>query len=161
VYRSHSPEAAEPVRELLAERPRQRRRQAIHRPQTLWRYILTAAAVLVAVSVVGLWVLLLGLMGRQTAAPQPAPTAAAQTQSTIAASPPPPAPPAPTAQPGLGPLRFTSRVVEPKYVVVQGDTLGSISARFGTTIEALQSINNLADRNVLSVGQRLVIPNQE
>ena len=62
---------------------------------------------------------------------------------------------------GQGELRTTSRVIEPSYTVVAGDTLGSIAARFGTNVEALQSINNLPDRNVLSVGQKLVIPNQE
>jgi LysM repeat protein len=71
-----------------------------------------------------------------------------------------PPPAAPASPPGQGPLRATNRVLEASYVVVPGDTLGSIAAKFGTNVEALQSINNLADRNLLSVGQQLVIPNQ-
>lgn len=69
-------------------------------------------------------------------------------------------PPTPGPPPGQGPLRTTERVLEPTYTVAPGDTLASIAAKFGTTVEALQSINNLQDRNVLSVGQKLVIPNQ-
>lgn len=72
----------------------------------------------------------------------------------------PTAQPAPPARPGEGQLRVTSRVIDPSYTVAAGDTLGSIASRFGTSVEVLQSINNLADRNLLSVGQRLVIPNQ-
>lgn len=109
-------------------------------------------------SVLALLLLQLGQIGRQTPASQPAPTALVQPVQPIIVTQPAPLP---TAQPGHGAIKFTSRVVEPRYEVAAGDTLGSISARFGTTVDAIQSINNLADRNVLSVGQRLVIPNQE
>lgn len=67
----------------------------------------------------------------------------------------------PGARPGEGSLKTTARVIEPSYTVKPGDTLNSIAARHGTTVDALQSINNLPDRNVLSVGQKLVMPNQE
>ena len=74
---------------------------------------------------------------------------------------PPASPSTPAFPPGQGPLRVTSRVLEPRYTVVSGDTLGTIATKFGTTVEALQSINNLADREMLSIGQKLVIPNQQ
>jgi LysM repeat protein len=60
---------------------------------------------------------------------------------------------------GQGPVKVTSRVLEPTYLVAPGDTLGTIAAKSGTSVEALQAINNLTDRNALSVGQKLVIPN--
>lgn len=44
------------------------------------------------------------------------------------------------------------------YIVRAGDTLASIAAQFGVTLVELQRINNLGNPNVLSVGQRLLIP---
>ena len=41
------------------------------------------------------------------------------------------------------------------YTVVSGDTLASIAARFGTTYEALASLNNISDPNVIYPGQVL------
>ena len=41
------------------------------------------------------------------------------------------------------------------YTVVEGDTLGSIAARFGTTYEALASLNNISDPNVIYPGRVL------
>ncbi|MCC7107314.1 MAG: LysM peptidoglycan-binding domain-containing protein [Chloroflexi bacterium] len=72
----------------------------------------------------------------------------------------PPAPTPPAQRPGEGPLRSSVKIVEPTYTVVAGETLGSIARKLNTTVEALQGINNLADRNVLSVGQKLVVPSQ-
>jgi LysM repeat protein len=94
---------------------------------------------------------------------QAEPVMVSQSAAAPAAPPPAAAPPqeAAPAQSGGGQVRVTSRIIEPRYVVGPGDTLGSIAAKTGTSIEALQSINNLADRNILSVGQRLVIPNQD
>jgi len=45
------------------------------------------------------------------------------------------------------------------YIVKAGDTLASIAARFGVTLLELQRINNIANPNLLNVGQRLIIPN--
>ncbi len=59
---------------------------------------------------------------------------------------------------GPGGLAVSIRPVESNYTVVAGDTLESIAQRFGTTIEALVGMNNLGDRNRLSVGQKLIIP---
>lgn len=46
------------------------------------------------------------------------------------------------------------------YVVRRGDTLSAIAHRFGTTVNALASLNNLLNPNLIYVGQRLRIPGQ-
>lgn len=43
------------------------------------------------------------------------------------------------------------------YVARKGDTLWSISKRFGTTVEELMRVNNL-NTTLLSVGQQLIVP---
>ena len=43
------------------------------------------------------------------------------------------------------------------YVVQSGDTLGSIAANHGTTVDALVAANGLSDPNYLYIGQELVI----
>jgi len=48
--------------------------------------------------------------------------------------------------------------IEPSYTVQAGDTLATIARRFNTSVDSLQSINNITDRNALKVGQKLVIP---
>jgi LysM repeat protein len=42
------------------------------------------------------------------------------------------------------------------YMVVQGDTLYSISKRFGLTVDDLKALNNLPD-NSLKIGQKLIV----
>jgi LysM repeat protein len=42
------------------------------------------------------------------------------------------------------------------YIVVTGDTLYSISRRFGLTVEDLKALNNLADNNI-KIGQKLMV----
>ncbi|GAC1320704.1 MAG: hypothetical protein NVSMB12_20530 [Acidimicrobiales bacterium] len=44
------------------------------------------------------------------------------------------------------------------YTVVPGDTLGTIAARFGTSVVALASTNRIADPDLIFVGQRLTVP---
>ena len=122
---------------------------------------MTAAGLFLVVGAVALFLVQTVQISR---ASQSGPVARPTSPPVQAAAPPAVGPesaaqPAP-ARPGEGPVRVTSRVIEPSYTVAAGDTLGSIASRSGTSVEALQSINNLADRNVLSVGQRLVIPNQ-
>jgi LysM repeat protein len=60
--------------------------------------------------------------------------------------PPPPAPAAPAA------------AVYETYTVQPGDTLGKIAAQYGTTVDAIVQANNLADPNIIAVGQQLLIP---
>ena len=44
------------------------------------------------------------------------------------------------------------------YTVKNGDTLYVIAIRYGTTVAAIASANNIADPNQISVGQDLIIP---
>jgi len=44
------------------------------------------------------------------------------------------------------------------HVVAAGENLYRISLRYGVTIQAIQSANNLANTNLIYVGQRLIIP---
>ncbi|MGQ9598613.1 MAG: LysM peptidoglycan-binding domain-containing protein [Anaerolineae bacterium] len=46
----------------------------------------------------------------------------------------------------------------PVHVVQQGETLSSIAARYGTTVQAIAQANGLSNLNLVYVGQRLVIP---
>jgi LysM repeat protein len=62
------------------------------------------------------------------------------------------------AQAGTGAITTEIRVLQPNYTVAPGDSLGIIARRHGTSVEALASINNLENRNSLSVGQKLIIP---
>ena len=43
------------------------------------------------------------------------------------------------------------------YIVKYGDTLWSISRRFNTTVDKLVELNNIANRNLIYVGQKLRI----
>lgn len=74
-----------------------------------------------------------------------------------------PAPGAPAsdlapALPGTGPVTTEIQVLQPNYTVAPGDTLGIIARRHGSSVDALASMNNLENRNSLSVGQKLIIP---
>ena len=44
------------------------------------------------------------------------------------------------------------------YTVKSGDNLSSIASRFGTTVNAIVSLNGLANANSIRVGQVLQIP---
>ena len=44
------------------------------------------------------------------------------------------------------------------YVIKAGDTLSLIAARFNTTVAVLQELNNIANPNMIAVGQRLTLP---
>jgi LysM repeat protein len=44
------------------------------------------------------------------------------------------------------------------YTVSPGDSLGAIAQRFGTTVQALVDANDIADPNLIYVGQELVLP---
>jgi hypothetical protein len=62
------------------------------------------------------------------------------------------------AEAGLGAVATEIVVLQPNYTVAPGDTLAAIARRHGTSIEALASINQLENRNSLSVVQRLILP---
>jgi LasA protease len=52
----------------------------------------------------------------------------------------------------------TLRAEAQEYSVKSGDTLGLIAQRYGVSLEALIAANNLANPNLLEVGQALIIP---
>jgi len=52
----------------------------------------------------------------------------------------------------------TTTPAQTTYTVVAGDTLNAIAAQFGTTVEAIVEANDLADPDVIDIGQVLVIP---
>jgi LysM repeat protein len=84
---------------------------------------------------------------------------AATPEATPETSPPPTATPRPTRSPraSAGPSEGAP-AEQGTYVVQEGDTLGDIANRFGTTIAALESANGLRDTDVIVIGQELVIP---
>ena len=55
------------------------------------------------------------------------------------------------------PRAQTTRV----HSVTAGDTLGSLAARYGTTVGAIQAANRMDRRTVIRVGQRLVLPSAD
>ena len=60
----------------------------------------------------------------------------------------------------VGGQAATAKVSSPPstYTVTSGDTLSSIADRFGTTVSAIATANNIRNRNVVVVGRRLTIP---
>lgn len=59
----------------------------------------------------------------------------------------------------------TPTAVEPEipidrltYAVEQGDTLGTIAARFDVPLGAIIAVNDFDDPNVISIGQQIIIP---
>lgn len=61
----------------------------------------------------------------------------------------------PTPPPGSTPTPPTGTVT---YVVQPGDTLSKIARQFNTTVQAIAQANNIANPNLIFVGQVLVIP---
>jgi peptidoglycan endopeptidase LytE len=55
-------------------------------------------------------------------------------------------------------IQASAKVIESNYTVAAGDTLGQIAARFSTTADRIQALNNLADPRALRIGTKLVIP---
>jgi LysM repeat protein len=45
-----------------------------------------------------------------------------------------------------------------KYTVKSGDTLSKIAAAYGVTVQAMASANNIANPNLIYVGQILTVP---
>jgi nucleoid-associated protein YgaU len=89
------------------------------------------------------------------------PPEGAEASARPPAAAPAPQQPAPAEQqPASAPGAITTeiRVLQPNYTVAPGDSLGIIARKHGTSVDALASINNLENRNSLSVGQKLIIP---
>jgi hypothetical protein len=85
-------------------------------------------------------------------AARPAPTSATAPVPTARSAEQPAAPAA------AGAVTTEIQVLQPNYTVAPGDSLGIIARKHGTSVDALASINNLENRNSLSVGQKLIIP---
>lgn len=64
-----------------------------------------------------------------------------------------PPPPPPYQPPWQPPVYGTTY-----YTVGYGDTLNRIAARFGTTYQAIASVNGIWNPNLIYVGQTLIIP---
>lgn len=47
-----------------------------------------------------------------------------------------------------------------KYTIQQGDTLSGVASKYGTTVQALQSANQISNPNLIKAGANLVIPSQ-
>jgi LysM repeat protein len=91
-----------------------------------------------------------------TPSPTPTPTASATPSPipTPTASP----TPSPTPQATPTPTPAPTPVPQRTYVVAEGDTLAAIAERFGTSVGALQSANDIEDPDEIVIGQVLVIP---
>jgi len=63
-----------------------------------------------------------------------------------------------TPTPDLANAVPTARIEAEQYIVKYGDTLGTIALRYEVSVEAILAANNLANPNLLEVGQILVIP---
>jgi LysM repeat protein len=147
----------EPSLKPGSRRRQQRRRRSASTDSTP-RYVVKAVGAVLAVAVLVFMVSQIAQLGQQSIAPAIGPGAGVPLQPAVNAAQPPSAQ-VPNSPPrGQGPIKITSRIVEPSYSVVPGDTLGTIAAKSGASVEALQGLNNLNDRNSLSVGQKLVIP---
>lgn len=96
--------------------------------------------------------------------------------STLGVSTATPLPPAPTAvppaaaptqqptegQPSPLPTQISPAMSiqggEQVHIVASGETLYSISRRYGVSVQAIQQRNNISDPNRIQVGQQLIIP---
>lgn len=54
--------------------------------------------------------------------------------------------------------KFAVQTPDIAYVVERGDSLSVIAARFNTSVSELVSLNQLASRNRIQIGQRLLLP---
>ncbi len=61
------------------------------------------------------------------------------------------------SQPTLAPAA-TSVPAEREHVVAAGDTMGNIATQYGCTLADVVAYNQLADPNVLAIGQVIKIP---
>src|SRR5207244_1324587 len=154
-------------------RPRRVRRRRRQDTPWLQRNALSVAAVSVLVALLGLGFGLLQMITRPESAPsllafgQPDPAVVAGTTLNAAVSGPAVAPGLVGSSAPAAPLiaadrpreiNSSARIIESNYVVASGDTLGQIAARFNTTVERIQALNNLADPRALRIGTKLVIP---
>jgi LysM repeat protein len=133
------------------------------RPIPRNRIALTGATVLllgtagVALSTRGFGLMTAAVAPTSQPTATPSQQATAQpTQSPSAA--PTPSPSSRSATPTLRPATPSPRSTPHVYVAQKGDSLSSIAARFGVSVQALLSANGLSNPNLVNIGQVLVIP---
>jgi len=120
------------------------------------RFGTTVAAIVAANGISNpdfIWVgqrLIIPIYSTPTPTPTASPTSVLPTPTpTISPTSAPPTPtPTPSPTPG-------GEVI---YIVQPGDTLSSIAQRFGTTVAAIVAANDIANPDLIWVGQRLIIP---
>jgi hypothetical protein len=162
------------VHDLDRASPARRARRRRQRVPWLQRNALSVAAISILVALLGFGFGLVQMINRPDASPallaigQTDPSAvagpnvmtAASTGSSvqIGAGPSVPASSSLAPSDGRRDIQANVRVFESNYTVAAGDTLGQIAARFNTTVERIQALNNLADPRALRIGTKLVIP---
>ena len=57
--------------------------------------------------------------------------------------------------------KFAVQTPDIAYVVERGDTLSLIASRFDTSVNRLVTLNQLASRNRISIGQRILLPQED
>ncbi len=128
------------------------------------RRLVAAGAVVAVVGATALTALVVADASERAAAvPDPSPSESASPTPTRTPRPTATAAPTPTpvATPVPTPVETPTPVpaATPRtYVVQEGDTLAAIAQQFGTTTEALQAANGIANPNTITVGQVLTIP---
>jgi LysM repeat protein len=86
-----------------------------------------------------------------TPSPEPSPTATPAPTTRPTAR--------PTATPAATPTASPTSAATPRtHVVARGETLRVIAARYGVTVESIVALNNLANPDLIVVGQVLLIP---
>jgi hypothetical protein len=78
-------------------------------------------------------------------------------QATPVAMPAPPPPPPRTPTPTITPAPPT-QPPQRIHVIIQGDTLSYLAQQYDVSVEAIMKANGITDANMLSIGQRLIIP---
>mgnify|MGYP000851304788 CR=1 FL=1 len=69
-------------------------------------------------------------------------------------------PPEPTAAPNDTPEPTAATVLaDIQHIVVSGDNIDTIAAQYGVTWEAIAEANGITKNSILSIGQKLTIPN--
>ncbi len=94
-------------------------------------------------------------VARAEAAETPSPTLVTITDSLSLSATPEPTTIPTTVVPSPTPVPTSTL---PSHVVQEGETLGAIARAYRVSIEALVAANNLADPNLLYVGQTIVLP---
>ena len=126
--------------------------------------VVLGGALLIGAIVAGTIRPTLGGTGLGSVTTAPATPAAA---ATIEASPVPTRSPTPSPKPSPSPSPTTTVApsatsppppVQTIRIVKRGESLMSIAAEYGVTPQAITHANNIADPNLIRVGQRLIIP---